>query len=93
MKWYNEFRNHCPSTPCILVGNKIDIDKRCVERRYALADKLKCPFFLVSAADGTNVVSIFDELFKLGEEHKINPKKDYYEKIMDILDEEELFDK
>ena len=27
MKWYNEFRTHCPSTPCILVGNKIDIDK------------------------------------------------------------------
>ena len=93
MKWYNEFRNHCPSTPCILVGNKIDIDKRCVERRYALADKLKCPFYLVSAADGTNVVRIFEELIKLGEEHKKNPKKDYYEQIMDILDEDDLFDK
>ena len=50
-KWYNEFRSHCPSTPCILVGNKIGI------------------------------------------EHKKNPKQDYYEQIMDILDEDDLFDK
>ena len=72
MKWYNEFRSHCPSTPCILVGNKIDIDKRCTQRKYALAEKLKCPFYLVSAADGTNVVRIFEELIKIGVEHKIN---------------------
>ena len=40
MKWYNEFRSHCPSTPCILVGNKIDIDKRTTQRQYKLAEKL-----------------------------------------------------
>ena len=93
MKWYNEFRTQCPTTPCILVGNKIDIDKSCVRRKYALADKIKCPFYLVSAADGTNVVRIFEELIKIGLEHKKNPKQDYYEKILDILDEDELFDK
>lgn len=24
MNWYNEFRDFCPSVPCMLVGNKID---------------------------------------------------------------------
>ena len=91
MKWYNEFRGHCPTTPCILVGNKIDIDKRTTQRKYALAEKLNCPFYLVSAADGTNVVRIFEELIKIGVNHKKNPKNNYYEKIMDILDEEDLF--
>ena len=57
--WYNEFRTHCPSTPCMLVGNKIDLEKRSVERKYTLADKMNCPFNLVSAADGTNVVRVF----------------------------------
>ncbi len=93
MKWYNEFRTHCPSTPCILVGNKIDIDKKCVERKYALGEKIGCPFYLTSAADGTNVVRIFEELIKLGVEHKMNPKKDYSEKILDLLDDDDLFDK
>jgi Rab-like protein 2 len=56
--WYNEFRTHCTSTPCILVGNKIDLDKKATERKYVLAEKIGCPFYLVSAADGTNVVRV-----------------------------------
>ena len=32
----------------------------------ALAEKIGCPFYLVSAADGTNVVRIFEELIKMG---------------------------
>ena len=75
MKWYNEFRTHCPSTPCILVGNKIDIDKRCTQRKYALAEKLKSPFYLVSAADGTNFVRIFQESIHIGVDIKIILKK------------------
>lgn len=34
------------------------VDKKSVERKYELAEKIKCPFFLVSAADGTNVVRV-----------------------------------
>jgi Rab-like protein 2 len=101
MKWYNEMRTNCPSIPCILVGNKIDskiylmvVDKKSVERKYELAEKIKCPFFLVSAADGTNVVrvnrsfiKIFSELIKYGLEYKKNPKKEYFDQIMDLLDD------
>ena len=58
MKWYNEFRNNCPSTPCVLVGNKIDLDKKGIERKYNLAEKINCPFYLTSAADGTNIVRV-----------------------------------
>ena len=90
MKWYNEFRGHCPTNPCILVGNKIDI-KRTTQRKYALAEKLNCPFYLANAADGTNVIRIFEELINIGVNHKKNPKNNYYEKIMDILDEDDLF--
>ena len=58
-----------------------------------MAQKINCPFYLVSAADGTNVVRIFEELIKIGVDHKKNPKSNYYEKIMEILEEEDLFDK
>jgi hypothetical protein len=42
----------------MLVGNKIDLEKRSIERKYALTEKMNCPFNLVSAADGTNVVRV-----------------------------------
>jgi hypothetical protein len=49
---------------------------------------------LVSAADGTNVVrvykslmKIFTELIKYGLEYKKNPKKEYFDQIMDLLDD------
>jgi Rab-like protein 2 len=41
-----------------LIGNKIDLDKKSVERKYKLAEQIGCPFYLVSAADGTNVVRV-----------------------------------
>jgi hypothetical protein len=34
------------------------VDKKATERKYELAEKIKCPFFLTSAADGTNVVRV-----------------------------------
>ena len=43
----------------MIVNSKLtQVDKKSVERKYELADKIKCPFFLVSAADGTNVVRV-----------------------------------
>jgi Ras-related C3 botulinum toxin substrate 1 len=33
-KWYPEISHHCPSTPCILVGTKLDLreDRETIER-------------------------------------------------------------
>ena len=46
----------------ILFFNRL-VDRKSTERRYELADKIKCPFYLVSAADGTNVVRVLKFLF------------------------------
>jgi GTPase SAR1 family protein len=93
-KWYNEFRTNCKTAPCILVGNKIDLDKKSTERKYNLAEKIGCPFHLVSAADGTNVVrvniycikiKIFEELIKMGADYKNDPDKGFTGDILDLL--------
>jgi len=60
--WHKEFRTYCPSTPCILVGNKIDKDQATINRKYKLSDEIGCQLFLTSAADGTNVVRVFTKL-------------------------------
>lgn len=58
IEWYRKFRQACPSTPCVIVGNKIDMDVESTQRAYPLVDKMDGKFYLTSAADGTNVVRV-----------------------------------
>lgn len=53
-------RSHCPHIPCIVIANKIDMDEKVTTRRYKFVEEIGCPFNFVSAANGTNVVLIFD---------------------------------
>ena len=57
--WYNEFREYCGDVPCVLVANKIDVDYNVTRKEFKFASKHNLPFFFVSAADGTNVVKVF----------------------------------
>lgn len=57
--WYKELREHCPNIPCVLVANKIDVDYNVTRKEFKFAAKHNLPFFFVSAADGTNIVKVF----------------------------------
>lgn len=65
LNWYNKFRNSCSNVPCICIGNKIDMDILTTERNYSLVEKMKCDFYLTSAADGTNIVRVSKCLYIL----------------------------
>ena len=56
---YKEFREFCEDVPCVLVANKIDVDYNVTRKEFKFAAKHNLPFFFVSAADGTNVVKVF----------------------------------
>jgi Rab-like protein 2 len=58
--WYKELREYCSDIPCLLVGNKIDVDYNVTRKEFKFATKHNLPFFFVSAADGTNVVKVFE---------------------------------
>ena len=91
-KWYKEMRNHWPKIPTIWIANKIDIDKRVTERKYKFADQAKLPFYFVSAADGTNVVQIFEDILRMALDYKENPPQgDFMNEVMDLLKDETLF--
>eukprot|EP00330_Aristerostoma_sp_ATCC50986_P014102 CAMPEP_0114593106 /NCGR_PEP_ID=MMETSP0125-20121206/14756_1 /TAXON_ID=485358 ORGANISM="Aristerostoma sp., Strain ATCC 50986" /NCGR_SAMPLE_ID=MMETSP0125 /ASSEMBLY_ACC=CAM_ASM_000245 /LENGTH=154 /DNA_ID=CAMNT_0001792065 /DNA_START=140 /DNA_END=604 /DNA_ORIENTATION=+ len=91
--WYSEMREHCPDIPCIVVANKIDIDKRVTEKTFKFADQHNLPFYFVSAADGTNVVKIFQEVMQLAINYKENPPDSFENDLMEFLNEESMFDK
>jgi Rab-like protein 2 len=57
-KWYEEFRQHCKTAPCIVVANKIDVDHMVTRKAFKFPLKHNLPFFFVSSADGTNVVKV-----------------------------------
>ena len=57
--WYSEFRDYCQDVPCILVANKVDVDYNVTRKEFKFASRNNLPFFFVSAADGTNVVKVF----------------------------------
>ena len=79
-------RQHCPSIPCIVIANKIDIDERATQRRYKFVEELGVPFNFVSAANGTNVVQIFRDALDMAIEYKNNPNKDdFMSEVLDLL--------
>ena len=60
-RWYAELQEYCPRIPTIVVTNKIDVDYGVTERTFAFPEKRGLPFCFVSAADGTNVVKVFQQ--------------------------------
>ena len=68
------------------------MDTRVTQRKYKFAEQAKLPFYFVSAADGTNVVQIFDDLLNYAIEYKNNPPSgDFMSEVMDLLNDETLF--
>ena len=50
------------------------------------------PFYFVSAADGTNVVQIFEDTLSMALDYKENPPAgDFMNDVMDLLNDKELF--
>lgn len=77
-------RNQCPHIPTIVIANKIDMNEAAVTRRYKFIEEIECPLEFVSAANGTNVVAIFEQALKNGLQYKLNPHEDDF--MNDVLD-------
>ena len=75
MSCYNMLQVSCICTQ-ILTLKQIDFDPSSTQRKFAFASKHQLPFFYVSAADGTNVVRIFEEAIGLAIKTKENPEDD-----------------
>lgn len=85
--WYSELREYRKSIPCIVVANKIDMDYKMTQKSFGFATKYNLPFYFVSAADGTNVVKIFEEAIRSGVKYKDN-SEDFMDQVMGLLEEE-----
>uniref|UniRef100_A0A8B9PBY4 RBL2A protein n=1 Tax=Apteryx owenii TaxID=8824 RepID=A0A8B9PBY4_APTOW len=90
--WYKELREFRPEIPCIVVANKIDADMKVTQKSFNFARKFNLPFYFVSAADGTNVVKLFNDAIKLAVAYKQN-SGDFMDEVMRELESFDLQNK
>jgi len=60
------------------------MNEAAVTRRYKFIEEIECPLEFVSAANGTNVVAIFEQALKSGLQYKIKPHEDDF--MNDVLE-------
>uniref|UniRef100_A0A8C9FRS7 RBL2A protein n=1 Tax=Pavo cristatus TaxID=9049 RepID=A0A8C9FRS7_PAVCR len=87
--WYKELREFRPGIPCVVVANKIDVDMKVTQKSFNFARKFSLPFYFVSAADGTNVVKLFNDAIKLALTYKQN-SGDFMDEVMQELESFDL---
>merc|ERR1719486_918255 len=87
--WYKEMRLHCPDIPVICIANKVDSDQAMAKKKFQFPATHNLPFFVVSAADGTNVVRVVREAINLAIKNKEEPADEVMAEIWNLLREEE----
>ncbi|XP_074182782.1 rab-like protein 2B isoform X2 [Rhinolophus sinicus] len=86
--WYTELREFRPEIPCIVVANKID-DIKVTQKSFNFARKFSLPLYFVSAADGTNVVKLFNDAIRLAVSYKQN-SQDFMDEVLQELENFDL---
>ncbi|XP_032973739.1 rab-like protein 2B isoform X5 [Rhinolophus ferrumequinum] len=87
--WYTELREFRPEIPCIVVANKIDADIKVTQKSFNFARKFSLPLYFVSAADGTNVVKLFNDAIRLAVSYKQN-SQDFMDEVLQELENFDL---
>ena len=87
-KWLGELRSFREHIPCIVACNKVDTDPEVLTKSFAFAEKHRLPLHYVSAADGTNVVALFETAIAAAVQYKRNPERDdLMSHVLDLIKE------
>ncbi|RNF25093.1 rab11B GTPase [Trypanosoma conorhini] len=89
-KWLSELRNYREHIPCIVACNKIDTDPSVMSKAFAFVEKHNLTLHYVSAADGTNVVQLFEAAITEAVRYKKSPKsEDFMTQVLGFIKEGE----
>jgi len=92
--WYKELQSYRPGVPILVVANKIDVDYNVVKKTFNFPQKHAHCFptiYFCSAADGTNVVKLFNDAIRAAWKYKENPPDEDFTEA--VLREVEYFEK
>nr|AFZ78866.1 Ras family protein [Coptotermes formosanus] len=83
-EWNQQLVSNRGQIPVLVAVNKIDSNQNVVKKQFKWPQDKGYPVFFVSAANGTNVVSLFEETINLAWKNKFN-KDDVMGAIADVL--------
>lgn len=63
------------------------MDPSVTQTKFKFAEQNKLDMYYVSAADGTNVVKIFNEALKKALHYKLNPPDSFMNDVLEYLNE------
>ena len=85
---------YCKDIPVILVANKFDLKPSVTKKKFKFAEKNNIPLYYTSAANGVNVVKVFEDIFKMSLEGKENGRENFVKDVLGVIedDDDDFFD-
>ncbi len=74
--------------PAILVANKLDLKPAIANKKFKFAEKYNIPIFFTSAANGVNVVRIFEIMLEKAIEYLNSPKDNLIKDVLEVLEDD-----
>ena len=91
--WYAMLTKYCPKIPVILVANKFDMRPSVTKKKFKFATRHNIPLYYTSAANGVNVVRVFEDIFKMSMDYKESPKENFVKDVLEVIeDDDEVFE-
>ena len=89
--WYQMLRKYCGNIPVILVANKFDLKPEITSKKFKFADKFDIPLYFTSAANGVNVVRIFDDILRMSIEAKKRGTDHFVKNVLHAIEDDDEF--
>lgn len=91
--WYQMLKKYSGNIPVILVANKVDIKPEITKKKFKFSEKFKIPLYFTSAANGVNVVRVFDDILKMSIDHKKKGNNHFVKNVLEAIesDDEDVF--
>ena len=80
-------KKYCPRIPVILVANKFDLKPGVTKKKFKFAEKFSIPLYYTSAANGVNVVRVFEDIFKMSMENKEKGNNDFVKDVWEAIED------
>ena len=83
--WVKELRDYRSKIPTICIANKVDVDAKVMSKDFAFPKKHNMKLYFCSAADGTNVVSAFEDAIQSAHEYKNSGEVDDVDLLLSLV--------
>ena len=83
-------KKYSGNIPVILVANKFDLRPEVTNKKFKFSEKFNIPLFFTSAANGVNVVRVFEDILNLSIDFKKRGKNSFVKNVLEVLEDDDM---